>query len=488
MSDRIARIPPPGDLAAALGARLRGGFVQDVRVGGSELLVLSIRQPGRTEILGLSTLAMAPGIVLRADPPAQHPADGLLTSMRDLLRACLGGARVERVMAGSREGRPLLRIDARRSDAASSVVLDFSGRGNLEIHRQGHAPQALRPPPGDLDDPGGIDAESAGEPGGVAVARAGADALLEAESARVEALRDRILHARRLAELRQRLRRARKAARTLVSRREADVAHLGDASRIRAEADALAAHMHLVARGQSRLDVDDWQGSPLRIALDPGQSASSNLRRAYARAAKAGRGAAESGRRLLEAREAEATLARLEAAASRPELDRVDAPDAAGALDAIEDEARGLLRPGRAQAPADRRRAGAEAATQGPREYVSLDGHRILVGRSSRGNDELTFRIARGNDVWLHARGCPGAHVVLMLPKGAEIPGESLLDAATLAHLGSKLGKEPRGEIAWCRAKDVSKRRGMKPGEVMVTRERVISLRVEPERVARLGA
>src|SRR5258706_15299607 len=89
----------PTDLASALHARIAGGFVQDVRVGGPELLVLAIRQPGRSEHLALSVLAGAPGGFLLHEWPSQHAADGLLTSLRDLLRSCLVGARVQLVAA-----------------------------------------------------------------------------------------------------------------------------------------------------------------------------------------------------------------------------------------------------------------------------------------------------------------------------------------------------------------------------------------------------
>src|SRR6185295_20134252 len=102
--------------------------------------------------------------------------------------------------------------------------------------------------------------------------------------------------------------RASKAARTLVERRESDVARLGDPSDLQREADALGASLHLVARGQARLEVLDWEGTPLAIELDPALPAGENLRRAYARAAKAKRGVEKATRRLDEARARSAEL------------------------------------------------------------------------------------------------------------------------------------------------------------------------------------
>ena len=73
--------------------------------------------------------------------------------------------------------------------------------------------------------------------------------------------------------------------------------------------------------------------------------------------------------------------------------------------------------------------------------FISEAGDAILIGRNSRENEELTFGLARSHDLWLHASGAPGSHVVLRLEKGAELRNESLLDAATLALHYSDLRK-----------------------------------------------
>jgi predicted ribosome quality control (RQC) complex YloA/Tae2 family protein len=65
--------------------------------------------------------------------------------------------------------------------------------------------------------------------------------------------------------------------------------------------------------------------------------------------------------------------------------------------------------------------------------FESKDGLPIWVGRSRDENLELTFKHARGNDLWMHVRGRPGAHVVIPLPSGKSPPLETLLDAAALA-------------------------------------------------------
>jgi predicted ribosome quality control (RQC) complex YloA/Tae2 family protein len=48
-----------------------------------------------------------------------------------------------------------------------------------------------------------------------------------------------------------------------------------------------------------------------------------------------------------------------------------------------------------------------------PLRYYSPQGFEIVVGRNARQNEEVTFAIGKGDDLWLHARGAPGAHVVI---------------------------------------------------------------------------
>jgi predicted ribosome quality control (RQC) complex YloA/Tae2 family protein len=113
---------------------------------------------------------------------------------------------------------------------------------------------------------------------------------------------------------------------------------------------------------------------------------------------------------------------------------------------------------------------------------------RIWVGRNARDNDTLTFRFARGNDLWLHARGQTGSHVVVPGTGEAGPDGETLLDAAELAAHFSAARGEAFVEVASTRCKYVRKAKGAAPGAVTFSQERTIGLRHEPERLTRLLA
>jgi predicted ribosome quality control (RQC) complex YloA/Tae2 family protein len=111
-----------------------------------------------------------------------------------------------------------------------------------------------------------------------------------------------------------------------------------------------------------------------------------------------------------------------------------------------------------------------------------------LVGKGAVDNDALTLTVARPHDLWLHARGLQGAHVIIPRERGSELSPDVLLDAAHLAaHFSSARG-EASAEIQHAERRHVRKPKGFAPGAVRVDRERVLLLRVEPERLKRLLA
>lgn len=112
------------------------------------------------------------------------------------------------------------------------------------------------------------------------------------------------------------------------------------------------------------------------------------------------------------------------------------------------------------------------------------DGFEILVGKGARSNDELTFRVARPRDLWLHAAGYAGSHVVVRAPEGAgDVPAHVIERAAELAAWHSK-AREARGKVVVhvCRVADVRKPRGAPPGQVQL--RRCDAIRVYPRETA----
>ena len=120
------------------------------------------------------------------------------------------------------------------------------------------------------------------------------------------------------------------------------------------------------------------------------------------------------------------------------------------------------------------------------RRFLSSDGLAIFVGRNARENEDLTFGLAKSDDLWLHARGTPGSHVVVRLEKGKDPPPETLRDAATLALLYSDLKKSGKGEVIYTRRKWVKKAKGQAPGAVLVTQEKSLHISLDKQRLEAL--
>lgn len=101
-----------------------------------------------------------------------------------------------------------------------------------------------------------------------------------------------------------------------------------------------------------------------------------------------------------------------------------------------------------------------------PLHYISSDGFDIYVGKNNYQNDELTFKVATGNDWWFHAKASAGSHVIVKT-EGKELPDRSFEEAARLAAYYSKAREQGKAEIDYIQKKHVKKPNGSKPGFVV---------------------
>lgn len=118
------------------------------------------------------------------------------------------------------------------------------------------------------------------------------------------------------------------------------------------------------------------------------------------------------------------------------------------------------------------------------KSFLSKDGLPIWVGRSRDENLELTFKFARGNDLWLHLRGRPGAHVVIPLSPGKSAPLETLLDAAALTLQYSGGSGWGTTEVDYTYRKYVKRIKDSK--EVSYTSNKTLLVKPDPIRIQRL--
>jgi len=236
-----------------------------------------------------------------------------------------------------------------------------------------------------------------------------------------------------------------------------------------------------IRRGSQMVELTDYAdpAAPLlRIELDPACSVEEQAQRYFALHRKAKRGAAIVDKRLEDAASRLAVLRSLvrdvETAAGVDELQRADAALALVAR----------RRP--TQEPRDPRVRELEGPE--PRAFRSSDGLAILVGKNGASNDHLTWRLARSHDLWLHAQGIRGSHVLVRLTKGKQAPPQTLREAAQLAAYYSRARGEVKVPVDYVLRKFLRKPKAAAPGAVLLTQEKTITVRPEADLVRRLHA
>jgi len=106
------------------------------------------------------------------------------------------------------------------------------------------------------------------------------------------------------------------------------------------------------------------------------------------------------------------------------------------------------------------------------RRFKSPNGCQVLVGRNRRDNEAICFQVARSEDIWMHSRGCPGAHVLVQVRRGSPRPTEDCMQfAANLAAFYSDFRTERKTPVTTAHAKHLSKPRGAPLGAVTIRQE-----------------
>jgi predicted ribosome quality control (RQC) complex YloA/Tae2 family protein len=262
---------------------------------------------------------------------------------------------------------------------------------------------------------------------------------------------------------------------------EGDAQRAEQVASLRRHASLVLSHLHELPRHCTEitlLDLGFDPPEPVALQFDPRLGPKRSADAWFIRARKLERGAAIAATRAVATRAELETLARiaaqLEALPNQADTDALAV--AARELGVADDPDSS---PGKKQQPTVRL----------PYREFSGSGNRpIWVGRGNLDNDRLTLDHAKPRDLWLHARGDAGAHVVVPLGRDEACPPDLLADAATLAaHFSKARGQSPV-EVTYTARRYVRKPRGSAPGLVALIRESVFLLRVSPETLRRLLA
>ncbi len=109
-----------------------------------------------------------------------------------------------------------------------------------------------------------------------------------------------------------------------------------------------------------------------------------------------------------------------------------------------------------------------------PYHHFSFMDHDIFIGKNARKNEQLTFKIAKKDDLFLHAKDASGSHVIVRKKMNQNFPKPVIERAASIAAYFSKNGKEPLCRVLFTPKKHVRKAKGASAGTVIVEREKVI--------------
>ena len=237
---------------------------------------------------------------------------------------------------------------------------------------------------------------------------------------------------------------------------EKELAATYDRERLRQLGDILMANLHSIKKGQTVARCQDFYDEnmamidiPISVTLSPQQNAAKYYKD-YNRMKNAEN---ELVRQIAlgetELQYLESVLEELNRASSEQELEEIR---------------RELQDTGYLKADAAKKRA--KQAKLAPMRFESTDGYPIYVGRNNRQNEELTFRMARKDDLWLHASKVHGSHVIISCA-GVTPPDNTITQAAQLAAYYAETGGGQNIAVDLTPVKQVKKIPNGKPGMVI---------------------
>lgn len=238
--------------------------------------------------------------------------------------------------------------------------------------------------------------------------------------------------------------------------------------------DMITANIYRITRGQRTLIAQDYvTGEGIPVELDTRLSPAANAQRHYKRYNKLKAGLDITARRMAETQKEIAFLDSV--------LVSLDACETMDELFEVEYElARAGYAPRAKEAPQK-----STQAPSSPHRFVSSDGFVILAGKNNRQNDLLTMKTAEPEDIWLHTKDIPGAHVLITGVKG-QPPETTLLEAAAIAAYLSKAKNGGKVAVDYAPRKNVRKPNGARPGMVVYENYRTLLVNTGKEVFDRL--
>jgi predicted ribosome quality control (RQC) complex YloA/Tae2 family protein len=395
-----------------------------------------------------------------------------------VLRKQLGGARLTSLLKDPSDRIVRFLFNGRDevgNDFERTLVAQLTGKAAnvLLLDEQGYIIDTLRPPRGEGQEIGNLyqppPMRLDNSPASLSFEKGNFGTWSEAADEYYRRLEAERLFDSQAATARARLQKEIAQRERLRSHLDKDMEAHGNADEHKRIGDLLLANIGSAKRQGNKVTLTDYysENIPLiELELDENSSLQEEAARRFNRYTKARRAVQEiSQRRAVLEKEVETLRAR------QSELESITKARDETALESFRGEAKTSSRSTKA------RQKTADSVT-GARRYRSSDGYEILVGRAARDNDQLTFRIARPYDLWLHAADYPGSHVIVRNPTRADIPHRTIIEAAQLAAAFSQAKRDAKVDVHYTQRKFLSKPKGAAPGLVRMSSFR--SLTVEP--------
>ena len=243
-----------------------------------------------------------------------------------------------------------------------------------------------------------------------------------------------------------------------------------DRERLRQLGDILTANIHRIVKGQLSITCEDFYDenmAPIEISLSPILSPQQNAAKVYKDYTRMKNAEKELTRQI--------TIAEGELNYLQSVLDELNRAQTEQELEEIRRELQdtGYLK-------ADNGKKRAKQAKLAPMRFVSTDGYPIYVGRNNRQNDELTFKSARKDDLWLHASKVHGSHVIIACA-GVTPPDDTVTQAAQLAAYYAETTGGQNIAVDVTPVKQVKKIPNGKPGMVIYHTYRTVIANPYPD-------
>ena len=271
---------------------------------------------------------------------------------------------------------------------------------------------------------------------------------------------------------RARLRKQFSQSQKLLTKLEEDRKTHADFEKHKRAGDLLLANVNTAKRSGARLTLIDYfaDGAPeVEIEVDENLDLPEAAARHFAKYSRSKRALDQIAKRIEIAKSDLANLAK-----QQEHLERIIGARDKEGIAAYTTSKASFQSPATAE---DRKPGRGPKRIPGTRQYISADGFEILVGRAAHDNDNLTFKIARPNDLWLHAADYPGSHVIVRNSTRKDLPHRTVMEAAQLAAYFSQANKDPKVDVHYTARKFVSKIRGAAPGLVRLTRQKSITVK-----------